>query len=289
MLTPQWKLLAVLSIASVPLLALISWAQPPATAAGEQLSTQTAPTEVPAYKAVRAELFAHIQKQTQVESTLPSFPAPSNKTEEVEDSSEPDELSLWVEQRAEEASKGDDKARYSTLSEHLLIAQELLRKPDLEIRKQGFTIANDSANFAAAHLKQDKWLLARIYEGFLLPQISLAHIENSESPARQTVLEKSVSVFGSAGERPKQIAVLDWLLSIGDKPEAEIKGNPDTLTLDTNTLDWARGTLAALLFESPEVTQSERVRALSLLKSIQSPDMEGFKHLQRRVEASLAK
>lgn len=181
----------------------------------------------------------------------------------------------------------DDQARYMLLGEHLLIAQTLLESDDVATRKRGFWIVSESANFAAAQLAKDKWILARIYEGFLLPKITLANVTLWQDPSCSRILEASVSAFGKAGERDKQIRVLEWLISIGDKTPQ--KHEPDALTLELNTLDWARGTLAALLFAPADATRPQLERALQLFQAIQSPDMEGFKHLQAKLQVRLDK
>ena len=136
-------------------------------------------------------------------------------------------------------------------------------------------------NFAAAKLKSDKWTLARIYEGFLLPKVTLANTELWQDPSRSRILEDGVSAFSNAGERDKQIRVLEWILSVGErKPENSAKTNePEPLTLKLNTLDWARGTLAATLSSPKDAKRPDLERAVTLLESIQSNDMKGFVHL----------
>lgn len=228
----------------------------------------------PAYQAVRLALFAHLEKQAGEKMKLPKFPS--------------QRLLVWVDGRHAKVEK-KSKAYYSLLFEHLLIAQKLLSNDDLAIQKQGFWIASESANFATALLKSDTWLLARIYEAFLLPKVSLANVELWQDPSRGRILEAGVSAFGNAGERDKQIGVLEWLLSIGVKNRIDesTTTKKDSFVLETNTLDWARGTLASLLFQMPNPTRPDLVRALALFESIESPHMKGFKHLQEQVQIRL--
>lgn len=234
-------------------------------------STRT-PVKVSAPEKARIALFSHLKTQTGSQSDLPGFPA--------------DKLLSWIDGRNASVAP-DSKSRYRRLFEHLLIAQLLLESDDLATRKRGFWVVSESANFAAAKLPDDKWLLSRLYEGWLLPFVSLANAQVWEDPSRQRIIEAAVSAFESSNERPRQIAVLEWLLSLGNKAkEAPSKtSDSDVLVLETNTLDWARGTLASVLFTAPGATKAEIKRALALLQSIESPTMSGFEHLKERVQA----
>lgn len=147
-------------------------------------------------------------------------------------------------------------------------------------------IAAETANFAAYQLPKDKWLLARLYEGFLLPHVSLANAAMWQDPARGRLLEAAVGAFGNAGEADKQRAVLEWLVAIAQKPAST---NPNALTLDLNTRDWARSTLAALLFQGRDATTQDLERALALLQAVESPAMKNLGQLQERVQTQLAK
>jgi hypothetical protein len=238
------------------------------------IQNQTSSTKISPQEEVRAAVFTHLEKLSESKSQIPDFPS--------------EKLLLWVDGRHGAVSQ-TPKARYTLLCEHLLIAQLLLKSDDLSMRKRGFWIASESANFASAKLPKDKWLLSRIFEGFLLPYVSLANAEVWQDPSRQRVIEGAVSAFANSKERPKQISVLEWLLLIGERQkEPNLKTtNPNALVLETNTLDWARGTLANVLFTSPDATKDELERSLSLLVSIQSPDMAGFQHLRKRVQARL--
>lgn len=142
-------------------------------------------------------------------------------------------------------------------------------------------LARESANFIAARLPREKWLLARVYQGFILPNISLANVQRWRDPSRQRLLEAAITAFGDAGEVDIQKRVLEWLLGLGAKPGAS------SVQVDANTLDWTRGTLASLLMQPADAPRADLERALMLLQSIQSPDMKGFKHLQTLLETRL--
>jgi len=225
-------------------------------------------------EAVRANLFIYLEKKAGRPIALPDYPR--------------EKLLVWVDGR-HNAVAADEPARYRLLGEHLRIAQKLMGDVQIITRKRGYWIASESANFAGAKLSNDKKVLADIYEGFLLPQLSLANTQLWEDPSRSRVLENAVSVFGNAGERDKQVRVLEWIISLGNNkpspPKKPDQGKP--LIVETNTLDWARGTLASLLFAIPEAKEPDVKRALTLLKAIQSPNMTGFKHLQEQVQARL--
>jgi len=193
-----------------------------------------APRKAPTYEAVRVALLTSLEERAGGAIALPDLPH--------------EKLLVWVDAR-NGAVASEDAARYRLLGEHLLIAAKLMESEDLPTRKRGYWIASESANFAAAQLKADKGVLARIYEGYLLPKVTLANTELWQDPSRSRILEQGVSAFGNAGERDKQIRVLEWIISVVQrKPEATTKkSGPEPLTLELNTLDWARGTLAATL------------------------------------------
>lgn len=223
---------------------------------------------------IRREVLAYLEKQAQIPISLPDFPQ--------------EKTLVWVDQRHATATT-ENTARYKILGEHLLVSTQLLSSEDLRTRKRGYWIVSECANFTAAKLKTDKWLLARLYEGFLLPYVTLANTELWRDPSRARILENGVSAFGNAGERDKQIRVLEWILSVGArKPETNPKkGAEEPFTLGLNTLDWARGTLANLISTSQDAQKSDLERAIELLKAIQSPDMKGFQHLQITLQKRL--
>jgi len=225
-------------------------------------------------EAVRAALFTYLEKKAGGPIALPDFPR--------------EKLLVWVDGR-NTAVAADEPARYRLLGEHLRIAQNLMGDVQTTTRKRGYWIAGEGANFAGAKLSSDKKVLARIYEGFLLPQLALANTQKWEDPSRGRILENAVSVFGNAGERDKQIRVLQWIISLGNKkpspPKKTNEGKP--LIVETNTLDWVRGTLASLLFAVSDAKEADVKRAMPLLQAIHSPDMTGFKHLQEQVQARL--
>lgn len=103
-----------------------------------------------AQEQARRAVFLHLEKQVGAKSDLPNFPS--------------EKLLSWIDGRNASVAS-DPKTRYARLFEHLLIAQLLLESDDLETRKRGFWIASESANFVAAKLPEDKWLLSRLYEG----------------------------------------------------------------------------------------------------------------------------
>ena len=197
-----------------------------------------------------------------------------------------DNLVAWFYNRQAESSssKVNDKDRLTVIGQHLRIAEKLLDEKDPTLRARGLLVASETANFVAAHLPKEKWLLARIYQGFLLPSIALAHVESWQSPSRQNLIQNASYAFAGADESELQIKMLQWLLTLGEK-----EGTGQTaLQIDTNTLDWARGTFAALLVRSPKAPLSDLERAEQLLKSIQSPDMKGFSRLQTQVQKRIA-
>lgn len=180
----------------------------------------SAPAKISAPEKARIALFSHLETQTGSQSDLPGFPA--------------DKLLSWIDARNADVAP-DAKSRYRRLFEHLLIAQLLLESDDLATRKRGFWVASESANFAAAKLPDDKWLLSRLYEGWLLPFVSLANAPVWEDPSRQRIIEAAVSAFAGSNERFRQIAVLEWLISLGNRGGNKAK-EASLKTPDSNVL-----------------------------------------------------
>ena len=233
------------------------------------LETKSQP---PASQAARTSLFEHLQNKAGSAPALPDFPR--------------EKLILWTNQR-QKAVADDEKSRYLFVWEQLLVAQKLLVESDNTIRSQGLLVASETANYAAAALPQDTVLLARLYEGFLLPYVSLAHVEKWRDPSRQRLIEAASNAFAHAGETAKQQKMQEWLLSLKQAATSTASSGESVVQLDQNTLDWARGTLAVLLSQSPQAPASDLQRALKLLQAISSPDMSGFKHIETSVQARL--
>lgn len=217
-------------------------------------------------------MFEHLQDKAGITPALPDFPR--------------EKLILWINQR-QKTFADDEKSRYLFVYEQLLVAQKLLAERDNKIRSQGLLVASETANYAAATLPKDSILLARIYEGVLLPYISLAHVERWQDPSRQRLIEAASSAFANAGESDKQQKMLEWLLELGQPASPSDSSRTSAVQLDQNTLDWTRGTLAVLLSQSPQASNSDLQRALALLHAISSPNMSGFKHIETRLQARL--
>lgn len=237
-----------------------SWSAP---VAPSKLSAAQSPQNA------REAVLAHIAKESGVPVLLPEHPSQG--------------LRGWLSER-QSRTLTTKEAQYQFLGEQLLVAQALFQQKTTSERGQGLLVAGESASFAAAHLRSDRWLLARIYQGFILPYISLAHIQRWRDPSRQRLIEAAVGAFERAEEFDVQQRVLEWLLEIGERPPSK----STDLQIDLNTLDWTRGTLASLLAKSSEASRADLERALALLRAIQSPDMKGFKRLQDRIEKRLA-
>ena len=176
----------------------------------------------------------------------------------------------------------DAASGFKLTGQALKLALGLLSSSDVATQRRGLLLADQSATWVAVHLPGEKWLLARIYEGVIVPHIALAHVERRRMPSRQRLLECAVTAYGNAGEVGRQKAVLAWLLAAGARaPRA------GAIQVDGNTLDWARGTLSALLMAPATAPRADLQRALVLLKSIQSPTMTGFAQLRSALETRL--
>ena len=220
---------------------------------------------------MRSELFVYLEKQTGAVPSLPEIPE--------------EKLVLWFYQRQDAflTGKFTDQEALTFAGQNLRIAEELLKRTEPKMRAQGLLVASETASVVIARLPAERWVAARIYEGFVLPFISLAHVELWQDPSRQRLIEAASGAFALAKEPDKQIKMLEWLLALNQQQ----KTGQTQLEIDQNTLDWARGSLAGLLFRAPDATRPDVERALSLLQAIESPNMTGYKHLQTQVQARL--
>ena len=174
--------------------------------------------------------------------------------------------------------------------EHLRVAEQLLGSNVSSVRRDGFLLVCETANFVSAKLPKEYFLLARIYEGFVLPHIALANVESWKYPSRQRLIESAYSTFERAKESEKQVKMLEWLLSLGQKSKefaVPKKAQTATVQIDLNTHDWARGTLASLLLKNPQASRAEIERAIQLLEEIESPQMSGFELLKPQAQKRL--
>lgn len=226
---------------------------------------KAAPSPPPPAQTARVETLKLLEKRLGGKVTIPDYPS--------------DHLLTWIEER--HAKTRTEKGVYRIVGEHLLISQALLKAQPDKVRRSGLLVACETANFTAAQIPEEKWLLARMYQGFILPYISLAYPNARRDPSRQRLIETAVSVFGAAGERDKQIRLLEWLLKMATTSSSTSEPTPD---IDQNTQDWARGTLASILAQPQDAPRADLERSLALLQAIESPNMTGFAHLRASVE-----
>lgn len=214
----------------------------------------------------RAQVLSYLQDKTGAPLQAPQLAATQSP------------LGWWEEQRAAVAK--EPKARLALNGQTLLLSQALLEQSEERARKQGFVLACQSADFVAGNLSTEKWLLARIYQGFVLPHLTLGNVSVRSYPSRQRVLEAAIASFGNASETDTQQRVLEWMISSATKTDA-------TIAVDDNALDWARGTLAALLVQPTNAPTPDLRRALSLLQSIQPRNAALFAYLRAPLEKRL--
>ncbi len=169
------------------------------------------------------------------------------------------------------------ESQLQTVGQSLLLSRALLRDKEPKRRRSGLLLASETANFLIARLPGEKWLVARVYQGFILPNIALANVEMWRDPSRGRLLEAAVAAFGGAGEVAAQKRVLEWLLVTLEKQSGA----------SSNTLDWTRGTLASLLAAPENAPHADLKRAQTLLQSVTSPNMRGFALLKDAVEERL--
>lgn len=202
-------------------------------------------------KPAQQQVFTYLKEKTGTVATIPAYPQQS--------------VIAWTVQRHRE-EKANAEARYTLVAEDLLIARKLLNSKDIRRQRQGLRLTHYTSVFVFNKLG-DKWLYARIFEGFLLPHLSVAHVEQWQDLSQQRLAEGGASAFEQAGEKENQVKALRLLLRL--QPEQ-------------NTQDWARGELAQVL-----ASLNRYAEAISELKAIKSPNMNNIKKLIPRYEQRL--
>lgn len=182
-------------------------------------------------------------------------------------SPKPNGLINWAQERRK-AAGSDPKALYSAVYELLKVAQPLLQHPDLQQKRRGLWLA-DYAVFIAGPLKQDSWLAARIYEGYLLSNLEAAQPEPWENQSRKGILQDARGAYFSAGETENEIRVLRVLLA---------------LAKTTYAADATRALLAQSLARLGKYSE-----AIASLQAITDPGISGIKAVIPEYEAELKK
>jgi len=134
---------------------------------------------------------------------------------------------------------------YPLLYENLLVAQGLLRSPDISRQRLGLAVARYSEMTARLNL-QDYGLDARICEAFLIPHLDIAYPEIGHTVSRRQILEDTFTAFEGTGDTVHQTATLLYLLRYSDSD---------------NTRNWTRAMLAESYEQSGNYGQ-----ALAFLK-----------------------
>lgn len=214
----------------------------------------------------RDRALTYLQDKAGAPFTLPSLAAAQSP------------IAWWEERRAQVAKA--PAARFELVGQTLLLSQSLLEQSDVGTRKRGFVLASQISKFVSGNLPAEKWLLARLYQGFVLPYLTLANVEVQSYPSRQRTLEAAVASFGNADEVPTQKRVLEWMISSATKTDS-------TIAVDDNTLDWARGTLAALLTQPKDASPADLKRALELLRNLKPENAPLFAYVQTPLEKRL--
>jgi len=251
-------------------------AKPAAT--GTSSGTPSVVASAPSLSEIRKQVLLHLEDQ--VGATI-SRPALASGQSPV----------AWLEAHLPGAKAPSEEA-YRFVGQTLLLSEHLFGQKDLQSQRRGLLLASQSADFVAVRLSADRQLLADIYQVWVLPHLGLAGVRPFDVPGRQRLIEASVSAFGAAGERAEQGRMLEWLLRLGARSGRNARpSSGSSIVIDANTLDWARGTLAALLMQPANAPRADLQRALHLLQGLNtSPragDMSGFLAMRRQLEARL--
>ena len=150
---------------------------------------------------------------------------------------------------------------YPLLYENLLVAQGLLRSPDISRQRLGLAVARYSEMTARLNL-QDYGLDARICEAFLIPHLDIAYPEIGHTVSRRQILEDTFTAFEGTGDTVHQTATLLYLLRYSDSD---------------NTRNWTRTMLAESYEQSGNYGQ-----ALAFLKVTVPVDKAWLTRLQAK-------
>lgn len=199
----------------------------------------------------QGQTFDYLKEKSGIMPAMPQYPQHS--------------VIAWVAERHRQEHK-DNKSKYAIAGEDLLIVRKLLSDKSPQRQRQGMRLAQYTGVFIFNKLR-DKWLYARVYEGFLLPHLSVAYAERWQDLSRQRIAESAASAFEQADEKENQIKALRLLLE---------------LQTEQNTQDWTRGELSQVL-----ASQGRYEEAIAQLKAIQSAGMSNVKKLMPQYEKLL--
>lgn len=142
----------------------------------------------------------------------------------------------------------------SFLSQDLHFAQYLSEQPSQLSRILGLRVAYTVTN-AAKQKVQNPWLIARIYEGFLLPSLGEAYTVRWRQISQPHILEDASFAYNRAGELKNEVTTLQFLAD-----------NTDLL----QEADWAKIQMARI-----QASMGHYQQAIALLKAVHSSDMKG--------------
>ncbi len=129
------------------------------------------------------------------------------------------------------AAKGNKKALYALIAQHLRLAEALLAQEDEKVRLSGLGVARYTLMGAAFHLK-DQELAAALCEAWVIPNLDCAVEEISHPLRRDHVLGLCVGVVFEAGYFEQTIRYATRLRDV---------------TIDRETADCARYKIATCL------------------------------------------
>lgn len=173
-------------------------------------------------------------------------------------------LVAWFSKRYEVSATKE--SLYALAGDGLRVARALLLHKNQYRRRQGLRLGILVSNLVGGDL-EDRWLQARIYEGFLLPNLTLAYKQTWQDLSQQRLLEGAAAAFSQASEEAEQLRVLRALLK---------------LSTNQNTKDWTHGQVAQVL-----ASQKKYAEAITHLKAINSSSMSGMKSLLAEYEKKL--
>ncbi len=231
--------------------------QPSAAAPSAPVESSTERRErLQAISRQKRDIRAYLKKQVGVDPPKPAVPAgtPAKHFECMKQYT---------------AAKGDRKAIYVLIAQHLRLAEALLEQEQTEVKRSGLGVVRHAAFAAALDLK-DKELTAAICDAWFVPNLEFGDDVSQNYLSKRNMLIASVSLYRQAEAHEKMIVqARKWI--------EDSKHN-------RNAADCARMRIGQALDALGRYEE-----AIAVLGEITDPGMRGAKDLIPPIQAKLDK
>ena len=203
----------------------------------------------------RKEVFAYLSGKVGRQLEAPKYPKNA--------------LIGWSMRSYQKAGDNSDQL-YVVIYEQLLVAEQLFKDKETQQERRALRVCHN-ALFKIGMRLRDRWLAARVSDGFIFPHINAAQAgKGTLSQAR--LIQDAASAFRLANEGDKQAKALKILIEVAEENK------------DIDVADWARVKLADVL-----AVQGHYQEAAEHLKAVTSPNMSGSKNRIAELQAKATK